>query len=100
MTLASVVRLMARHKPDAAAQISRLCLPSVSKTQSEDKLRDSVEFASCIEYLVAELGLVPKSLKDWGVDESEVSVIVQRAMKGPADENFKHDVESIVRGLF
>lgn len=100
MTLASVVRLMARHKPDAAAQISRLCLPSVSRAQSGDRLRDSMQFASCIESLIAELGLVPKSLSNWGVKESEISVIVQRAMKGPTDEKFKEDVESIVRDLF
>lgn len=100
MTLAPVVRLMARHKPDAAAQISRLCLTSVSRTQSEDKLRDSMEFANCIENLIADLGLVPKSLSDWGVKESEISIILQRAMKGPADEKFKEDVENIVRSLF
>lgn len=100
MTLAPVVRLMARHKPDAAAQISRLCLPSVSGAQSEDKLKDSMRFASCIENLVSELGLVPKSLGDWGVKESEIPVILQRAMKGPADEQFKKDVETIVKGLF
>lgn len=100
MTLASVVRLMARHKPDAAAQISRLCLPAVSKAQSKDRLRDSMQFASCIESLIAELGLVPKSLSNWGVKESEISVIVQRAMKGPADERFKEDLKSIVRDLF
>lgn len=100
MTLASVVRLMARHKPDAALQISRLCLPSVFKAQSEDKLEDSMQFANCIEGLVGELDLVPKSLTDWGVKDSEIPVIVQRAMKGPADEKFKEDVESIVRGLF
>ena len=100
MTLASVVRLMARHKPDAAAQISRLCLSSVSKPQSEDKLEDSLQFANCIEGLVAELGLAPKPLRDWGVEESEIPVIVQRAVKGPTDEKFKEEVENIVRGLF
>lgn len=100
LTLAPVVRLMARHKPDAAAQISRLCLPSVSRDQSEDEIRDSMQFASCIEGLVAELDLVPKTLSDWGVKESDISVIVQRAMKGPADEKFKGEVESIVKGLF
>lgn len=91
---------MARHKPDAALQISRLCLPSVIEAQFEDKLEGSMQFADCIEGLVAELGLVPKSLTDWGVKDSEIPVIVQRAMKGPADDKFKEDVESIVRGLF
>lgn len=100
MTLAPVVRLMACHKPNAAAQISRLCLPSVCMAPSEDKIKDSMQFASCIEGLVAELDLVPKTLSDWGVKESDISVIVQRAMKGPADEKFKEEVENIVRGLF
>jgi alcohol dehydrogenase class IV len=100
MTLAAVVRLMARHKPDAAVQISRLCLPSVSKTQSEDKVKDSMEFAQCIEDLIAELHLVPKSLTEWRVQESEIPVIMKRALKGPADEKFVGDMEKIVRDLF
>lgn len=100
MTLAPVVRLMARHKPDAAAQISRFCLPPVSQAPSVDKLGDSMRFASCIEDLIAELHLVPKSLRDWGIKESEIPVIVQRAMKGPADEKFTEDVGEIVRHLF
>lgn len=100
MTLAAVVRLMARHKPDAAAQISRLCLSSISKGQAQDEFGNSMQFAKRIEDLIAELHLVPKSLRDWGVKESEISVILQRAIKGPVDETFKKDVESIVRALF
>lgn len=91
---------MARHKPDAAAQISRLCLSSFSTGQSQDEFGDSMQFAKHIEDLIAALHLVPKSLGDRGVKESEISVILQRTMKGPAEETFRKDVEKIVRALF
>lgn len=100
MTLAPVVRLMARHKPDAGAQVSRLCLPSISRVRSGDQLEDSLQFASCIEGLISELGLTPRSLREWGVNKSEVPIIVKRAMKGPADDRFREEVQIIVKSLF
>lgn len=100
LTLAPVVRLMAARDENACSQISRLLLPALGGNSCGNGLEDSFRFADRIESLVSELGLGNKSLTDWGVERSQIPVIVQRALKNSSDEGLIHDVERLVEKLF
>lgn len=97
LTLGHVVKLKAEESPENAAQVARL-LTSVGESRSGDDVADAKRVGDRISKLVVDLG-IKKTLKDYGVGEDQVPIIVERASglkEGPMFEK----IAELVRGLY
>lgn len=97
LTLASVVRLKAKH-PYEATQIAK-ALPFLGqeRARSGDDREDAVKMGDVIEGLVEQLGL-RTSLSEYGIGEDQIPTIVRTAIKADEGELYETVVE-LVRNL-
>ncbi|OJD39019.1 dehydroquinate synthase-like protein [Diplodia corticola] len=96
LTLGHVVKLKAQD-PQAASQIARLA-PFLGLTKTGDDQQDATKVGDAILMLVKSLGLY-KTLKEYGVGEDQVTVIVKRATKQDQGEVYDK-VASLVKQLY
>ena len=98
MTLGHVVRLKASSSQSDAEQIARV-LPHIGGSTSGDSRQDALEVGDRILGLVEQLGL-KQGLRDRGVGEDQLEVIVSRATGGQTEGRESEAVKSLVQGLY
>lgn len=96
LTLGHVVKLKAQES-QAAAQIARLA-PFLGLTKSGDDRKDAINVGDAILELVKLLGLY-STLKEHGVGEDQIPIIVKRATKQDRGEIYDK-VANLVKNLY
>jgi len=97
LTLGHVVKLKAED-PAAAVEIARM-LPFLGQSRSGDDTKDGKQVGDDILRLVQTLGL-ETTLKERGVGDDQVSLIVKRATGGLENGPVYAKVEELVKNLF
>jgi alcohol dehydrogenase class IV len=97
ITLGAVVKMKAQSDDNACHEIARM-VPFIGLQSTSDTKKDAEAVSDAIVKLVQELGLTTK-LRDKGVGEDQVPVIVKRASgkeSGPEFEKLKGLVRSLL----